>query len=150
MEFTQLTGLSAVGPGTLEHLESVVSDLNRVYSKDPPAEQFVVARAYRSRADELIRGHRMLKEMQSLYVYAAWLSELLAWLAHDLGNSRTAQAYALDCWLSSGRYTHRKKKNWACSPYRLNGHKKYPTPARGIVRGAEAWPPGTQAEALNA
>jgi hypothetical protein len=98
MEFTQLTGLSAVGPSTLEHLESVVSDLNRVYSKDPPAEQFVVARAYRSRADELIRGHRMLKEMQSLYVYAAWLSELLAWLAHDLGNSRTAQAYALDCY----------------------------------------------------
>ncbi|MGH3686541.1 MAG: XRE family transcriptional regulator, partial [Pseudonocardiaceae bacterium] len=31
MEFTQLTASSAVGQGTLEHLEVVVSDLNRAY-----------------------------------------------------------------------------------------------------------------------
>jgi hypothetical protein len=78
MEFTQLAGLSAVGQGTLEHLELVVSDLNRVYSKDPPVEQFIVARAYRSRVDELIRGRHTLKESRELYVYAAWSSELLA------------------------------------------------------------------------
>ena len=41
----------------------------------------MVACAYRSRVDELIRGRRTLKELQELYVYAAWLSELLAWLA---------------------------------------------------------------------
>jgi hypothetical protein len=78
MEFTQLTALSAVGQGTLDHLELAVSDLNRAYAKNPPAEQFVVARAYRSRVNELIRGHHTLKELQALYVYAAWLSELLA------------------------------------------------------------------------
>ncbi|MEO7195193.1 MAG: hypothetical protein ABIZ05_10270 [Pseudonocardiaceae bacterium] len=91
MEFTRLTALSAVGQGTLDHLEVVVSDLNRAYSKDPPAEQFIAARSYRSRVDELIRGRHTLKELRELYVYAAWLSELLAWLAYDLGNFRTAQ-----------------------------------------------------------
>jgi tetratricopeptide (TPR) repeat protein len=113
MEFTQLAGVSAVGQGTLEHLELVVSDLNRVYSKDPPTEQFVVARAYRSRVDELIRGRHTLKELQELYVYAAWLSELLAWLAHDLGNSRTARAYALDCYTYADQAGHGELCGWA-------------------------------------
>ncbi|MDQ3764408.1 MAG: helix-turn-helix domain-containing protein [Actinomycetota bacterium] len=115
MEFTQFTGLSAVGQDTLEHLDLVVSDLHRVYLKDPPAEQFVVARAYRSRADELIRGRHTLKELQALYVYAAWLSELLAWLAHDLGNSRTAQAYALDCYTYADEAGHDELCGWAAN-----------------------------------
>jgi tetratricopeptide (TPR) repeat protein len=115
MEFTQLAGLSAVGQGTLEHLELVVSDLNLVYSKDPPAEQFVVARAYRSRVDELIRGRHTLKELRELYVYAAWLSELLAWLAYDLGNSRTARAYALDCYTYADQAGHGELCGWAAN-----------------------------------
>ena len=94
MEFTRQTGMSSVGHGTLEHLEHVITDLNRGYSHDPPAELFAVAYAYRSRVDNLIRGRHTLKELRELYVYAGCLSELLAWLAHDLGNPRTAQAYA--------------------------------------------------------
>ena len=115
MEFTRLAGVSAVGQGTLEHLELVVSDLNRAYSKDPPAEQFVVARAYRSRVDELIRGRHTLKELRELYVYAAWLSELLAWLAYDLGNSRTARAYALDCYTYADQAGHGELCGWAAN-----------------------------------
>ena len=115
LEFTRLTGLSAVGQSTLEHLESVVSDLNRAYLKDPPAEQFVVARVYRSRVDELIRGRHTLTELQELYVYAAWLSELLAWLAYDLGNSRTAQAYALDCYAYADEVGHGELCGWAAN-----------------------------------
>ncbi len=115
MELTQLTALSAVGQGTLEHLEVVVSDLNRVYSKNPPAEQFVVARAYRLRVNELIRGHHTLKELQALYVYAAWLSELLAWLAYDLDNFRTAQAYALDCYTYADQAGHGELCGWAAN-----------------------------------
>jgi len=113
MEFTQLTGLSAVGQGTLEHLELVISDLNRAYMTNPPAEQFIVARAYRSRVDELIRGHHTLKELQELYVHAAWLSELLALLAHDLGNSRTGQAYALDSYTYANEAGHGELCGWA-------------------------------------
>jgi tetratricopeptide (TPR) repeat protein len=115
MEFTQLAGVSAVGQGTLEHLELVVSDLNRAYSKDPPAEQFVVARVYRSRVNELIRGRHTLKELQELYVYAAWLSERLAWLAYDLGNNRAARAYALDCYTYADQAGHGELCGWAAN-----------------------------------
>jgi tetratricopeptide (TPR) repeat protein len=113
VEFTQLTALSAVGKGTLEHLELVISDLNRAYMANPPAEQFIVARAYRSRVDELIRGRHTLKELRELYVHAAWLSELLALLAHDLGNSRTGQVYALDSYTYADEAGHGELCGWA-------------------------------------
>ncbi|MGH4007638.1 MAG: helix-turn-helix domain-containing protein [Pseudonocardiaceae bacterium] len=138
MEFTQFTALSAVGQGTLEHLELVVSDLNRVYSKNPPAEQFIVARAYRSRVNELIRGRRTLKELQALYVYAAWLSELLAWLAHDLGNSRTAQAFALDCYTYADEVGHGELCGWAADAMAsIAMYSEHPdSAARAAMRGA--------------
>ena len=115
MEFTQRTGVSAVGQGALEHLELVINDLNRGYLKDPPVEQFVVARAYRSRVDELIRGRHTLKELQALYIHAAWLSELLAWLATDLGNLRAARAYALDSYTHADQAGHGELCGWAAN-----------------------------------
>ncbi|MGH8602877.1 MAG: XRE family transcriptional regulator, partial [Gammaproteobacteria bacterium] len=137
MEFTQLTGLSAVGQGTLEHLELVVSDLHRGYLKDPSAEQFVVARAYRSRVDDLIRGRHTLKELQALYVYAAWLSELLSWLAYDLGNFRTAQAYALDCYTHADEAGCGELCGWAAgSMASIAMLSEYPdSAARAAMRG---------------
>jgi transcriptional regulator with XRE-family HTH domain len=67
MEFTRLTGVSLVGPGTFDHLEAVLTDLDRSYSKESPAEIFVVARAYRMRVEELIQGPHTLKEARDLY-----------------------------------------------------------------------------------
>ncbi|MGB6162241.1 MAG: hypothetical protein WCF33_23205 [Pseudonocardiaceae bacterium] len=136
MEFTQHAGLSAVGQGTLEHLELVINDLNRGHPKDPPAEQFVVARAYRSRVDELIRGRHTLKELQELYVYAAWLSELLAWLANDLGNFRTAQAYALDSYTYADEVGHDELCGWAANAMAtIVIHSDPDSAARAAMRG---------------
>ena len=113
MEFTRLTGVSSVGRGTLEHLELVISDLNREYSHESPAELFAVARAYRSRVDELIRGRHTLTELRELYLYAGGLSELLTWLAHDLGNARAARAYAVDCYVHAEQAGHGELCGWA-------------------------------------
>lgn len=113
MEFTRLTGVSSVGRGTVDHLELVVTDLHRGYSHEAPSEQFVVARAFRSRVDELIRGRHTLGELRELYVYAGVLSELLAWLAHDLGNPRTAQAYAVDSFAHAEQAGHGERCGWA-------------------------------------
>lgn len=114
MEFTRRTGVSSVGRGTLEHLELIVSDLNRGYSQgEPLGELFVVARAYRARVDELIHGRHTLSELRDLYVYAGGLSELLAWLANDLGHPRTAQAYAVDSYAHAEQAGHGELGGWA-------------------------------------
>ncbi|MGH4017517.1 MAG: hypothetical protein ACRDSL_27070, partial [Pseudonocardiaceae bacterium] len=52
-------------------------------------------------------------ELQDLYVYAGCLSELLAWLAHDLGNPRTARAYAVDSYAHAEQVSHGELGGWA-------------------------------------
>jgi len=113
MEFTRATAVSGVGTGTLDHLEAVLTDLNRAHCVQPPGELFMVARAYRQRVEELIQGQHTLTEERELYVYAAWLSELLAWHAHDLGFPLTAEAYAIDCYQHASQAGHGVLCAWA-------------------------------------
>jgi len=113
MEFTRNTAESSVGAGTLDHLEAVLTDLDSSYWATPPGELFAVARAYRRRVDQLIQGRHTLKEQRELYVYAAWLSELLAWLAHDFGFPLTAEAYAIDSYEHADQAGHGVLCAWA-------------------------------------
>lgn len=113
MEFTRLTGVSGVGAGTFDHLEVVVTGLDRSYSAGSPAEQFATARVYRIRVQELIRGPHTLKEARQLYVYAAQLDEMLAWLAHDLGSTLAAEAYAIDAFEHAEQAGHHELCAWA-------------------------------------
>jgi len=113
MEFTRLSGSSGVGAGTFDHLEAVATELGRAYAVRPPAELFAIARAYRTRVHELIQGRHTLAEGRQLYVYAAWLDEELAWLAHDLGDLLTAWAFAIDCFEHAGQAGHNELCAWA-------------------------------------
>ncbi|MGH3698100.1 MAG: hypothetical protein ACRDQY_01240 [Pseudonocardiaceae bacterium] len=113
MEFTRNTAVSAVGAGTLEHLEAVLTDLTRSYWAKPPGELFAVARVYRRRVEQLIQGRHTLKEERELYFYAAWLSELLASLTHNLGFPLAAEAYAIDCYAHADQAGHDVLCAWA-------------------------------------
>jgi hypothetical protein len=95
-----------VGAGTLDHLEAVITELEQSYSRESPTEQFTVVRLYRARVQRLIQGRHTLREGRQLYVYAAWLDEALAWLAHDLGDPLTADAYAIDCFEHANQAGH--------------------------------------------
>jgi hypothetical protein len=97
MAWTRHAGASMLGPTTFDHLEAVLARLDGAYGKEPAADLFRLARAYRAQVAEMIQGRHTLKEGRELYVYAAWLSRRLAWLAQDLGAPGTAEAYAIDC-----------------------------------------------------
>ncbi|WP_242906331.1 hypothetical protein [Actinomadura terrae] len=113
MEFTRLAGATSVGAGTLTHLQAVVTELDRAYSRQPPAELFAIARTYRHRVAEMIEGPHTLKQARELYVYAAWLSEALAWLAHDLGDPFAAEAWAIDAFEHADQAGHDELCAWA-------------------------------------
>jgi tetratricopeptide (TPR) repeat protein len=113
MEFTRLTSVSSVGKGTLDHLEAIVTDLDRSYATAPAADLFPVARAYRMRVAQLIGGRHTLREGRELYVYAAWLDDALSWLAYDLGDPRAAEAYAIDCFQHADQAGHDELCAWA-------------------------------------
>src|SRR5262249_17772566 len=98
MEFTRRAEASQLGPRTLDHLDSVVSGMAAAYSHTSPGELFPKARWYRRRVEDLIAGQLTLREGRELYRHAGWLSIILAWLSHDLGDPVTAEAHCLDAW----------------------------------------------------
>ncbi len=113
MEFTQAASTTAVGAGTFAHLDTVVAELDRSYPVQPPAGLFPVARAYRAQVQRLISGPATLTQRHELYVYAAWFSEALAWLSHDLGAPLAAHAWAVDCFEHARQAGHGELCGWA-------------------------------------
>lgn len=98
MEFTRRAEASELGPRTLEHLDSVVSDLAATTNHTPPGELFPKARWYRRQTEDLIAGRHTLREGRELYCHAGSLSIILAWLSIDLGDLAAAEAHCLDAW----------------------------------------------------
>jgi DNA-binding XRE family transcriptional regulator/tetratricopeptide (TPR) repeat protein len=98
MEFTRRAEASQLGPRTLEHLDSVVSDMAATFPRTPPGELFSKARWYRRQVEDLFAGRYTLREGRELYRHAGSLSVILAWLSNDLGDPVTAEAHCLDAW----------------------------------------------------
>jgi len=146
MEFTRMAGTSGVGAGTFDHLEAVLTELRCSFYEQPPAEQFAVARAYRARVQELIQGRHTFREGQHLYVYAAWLDEILAGLADDLGDALTAEAYAIDCFEHADQAGHHELCAWATDQmasiaiYANRPERAAAAARRGIERAPAAHP----------
>ena len=113
MEFTRRANTTAVGQSTLEHLQTVTHDIAGRYSSCAPKDLFAVARLYRHRIDQILAGPHTLKEGRELFVLAGWLSETLAWLAHDLGDPLAAHAYAVDCFEHADQAGHNELCGWA-------------------------------------
>ncbi|MFC7732458.1 hypothetical protein [Actinomadura keratinilytica] len=146
MEFTQRANATAIGRGTFAHLESALAALDRSYNIDPPAAVFSTARAYRLWVAELIDGPRTLKEARELYVCAAWFSETLAWLAHDLGDPLGAEAWAIDAFEHAEQAGHDELCAWATDAmasiaiYNNRPARALAAAQRGIAKAAARHP----------
>ncbi len=113
MEFTRRASATAVGAATFAHLDAAVMHLDRAYTVEPPGGLFPLARTYRTQVQEMAAGQYTLREGRELYVYAAWLSEKLAWLSHDLGDPMAAEASALDAFQHANEAGHAELCAWA-------------------------------------
>ena len=98
LEFTRRAEASQLGPRTLEHLDSVVSDMAAIFPRTPPGELFGKVRGYRLQVEDLLAGRHTLREGRELYRHAGSLSVLLAWLSNDLGDPVASEAHCLDAW----------------------------------------------------
>ena len=113
MEFTRRAEASSLGSSTLEHLELTVITVNHAYSRIPPAQLFGNVHRYRRQIAHLLTRPHTLRQGRELYAHAGWLSELLAWLAHDLGNPWAAEAYCIDAWQHGWQAGHDELCAWA-------------------------------------
>jgi len=119
VEYTRERGASAVGAGTLDHLTTVVAGLDRAYPWQPRAELFPLARAYRQYVEQLLAGSHTLAEARELYVHGAYLSHILSDLAHDLGSTVAARAYANDAHQLADQADHDELRAWAADSLAL-------------------------------
>jgi len=99
MEFTRRTEATEIGPGTLEHLELAVAGMASAFPHTPPVDLFPRAQWDRRHVAQLIDQRKYtFREGRELYRCAGWLSIILGWLSHDLGDALTGEAYCLDAW----------------------------------------------------
>ncbi len=84
------------------------------FAYTPPGEMFQQARWYRQRVAQIIDGRKFtLREGRELSCSAGWLSIILGWLGHDLGDSLTGEAYCLDAWEHGWQAEHGEVCAWA-------------------------------------
>ncbi|MFI1868643.1 tetratricopeptide repeat protein [Streptomyces jumonjinensis] len=112
-EFTRQAEASALGSGTLDHLDLAVTEFNRAYSLKPPKAVFDAVLDYRRKVDALLAARHTHRQGRELFAFAGWLSELLAWLAHDLGDARAGLAFATDAFVHGQQAGHGQLCAWA-------------------------------------
>ena len=144
LEFTQRVAASAVGQVTLDHLEVAVAEICKSYSYEAPKEVFFAARQYRRQIASLLQGPHTYSEARELYVQAAWLSETLAWLCHDLGDSIAADAYCADSYAHASQAGHQEICAWALDAQASIAHhdQRWDRALRAAEKGIEVVPNG--------
>lgn len=112
-EFTRQAEATTLGSGTLDHLDHAITTFNDAYSVQPPQTLFTTVLHYRRHVGALLGGRHTLRQGRELYAFAGWLSELLAWLAHDLGDARAGLAFATDAFVHGFEAGHGELCAWA-------------------------------------
>ncbi|WP_431980304.1 XRE family transcriptional regulator [Streptomyces qinglanensis] len=131
MEFTRQAEASALGSGTLDHLDLAVSEFNHAYSLKPPAALFDAVLDYRRKVNALLKGRCTHRQQRELLAFAGWMSELLAWLAHDLGDARTGIAFTTDAFVHGQQAGHGQLCAWAMdAAASINLYEQRPDRAR--------------------
>jgi hypothetical protein len=95
--YTRHTRATDLGRDALEELDLAVHGFAAGYASRSAADLWPAVAAHRHRAHLLLHAtRRTLAQARDLAHHAGMLSVVLAWLAHDLGHSRTVQAYCDD------------------------------------------------------
>lgn len=144
MEFTQQAEATSLGSGTLDHLDLAVTEFNRAYSLKPPRALFDAMMDYRRKVNRLLKAKHTHSQERELLAFAGWLSELLAWLAHDLGDARTGLAFATDAFVHGQQAGHGQLCAWAMdAAASINLYEQRPTKARNAaLKGLTEAPAG--------
>ncbi|WP_328485927.1 XRE family transcriptional regulator [Streptomyces zaomyceticus] len=131
LEFTRQAEATSLGSGTLDHLDLAVAAFNRAYSLKPPKDVFDAVMDYRRKVDTLLKSRHTHRQQRELLAFAGWLSELLAWLAHDLGDARTGLAFATDAFVHGQQAGHGQLCAWSMdAAASINLYENRPAKAR--------------------
>jgi hypothetical protein len=149
MEFTRRAEATDLGPQTIEHLELAVAGMASAFAYSPPAQMFRLAQAYRQRVAWFIDGKQTLRQRRELYRQAGWLSIILGWLSHDLGDPLAGEAHCLDAWEHGWQAEDGEICAWAMdTAATIAMYNNQPDRAREVVTKGLAHAPANSAAAV--
>jgi len=112
-EFGEWAGMSEVADATIEQYEAQVRRLARDLEFSAPLLPLLLeTRRLRDRVTARLRGHTRLDQTRDLYLLAAQVCGLLAWLTADLSNYRAADTHAWTAWMCAEQAGHDGARAW--------------------------------------
>lgn len=112
LEFGEWADTSDIGDATLEHYAAQVRRLASDYQHDAPYPLLLETRLLRDRVFARLRGHQRPGQTRELYLIAAQVCGLLAWMSGDMSFYRAADAHAWTGWVCAEHADHDGARTW--------------------------------------
>jgi tetratricopeptide (TPR) repeat protein len=112
LDFGEWVGMSEVADATIERYASQVQQLSRDFEHAPPFPLLLETRRLRHRVASRLRAHQRLDQARDLYLIAAQVCGLLAWMTGDLGSYRAADTHAWTAWMCAEQAGHDGARGW--------------------------------------
>jgi transcriptional regulator with XRE-family HTH domain len=111
-DFGEWADTSNTGDATLEHYAAQVRQLARDYVHTPPYPLLLDAKRLRDRVFTKLQGHQQPGQARDLYVVAAQVCGLLAWMSGDMSFYRAADMHAQTAWVCAEQASHDGARAW--------------------------------------
>ncbi len=113
-EFGEWVVMSEVADATIEQYTAQVQRLARDFDfgREAPLALLLQTRRLRDRVASRLHGHQHLQQARDLYLVAAQVCGLLAWISGDVGNYRAAETHAWTAWMCAEEAEHDGARAW--------------------------------------
>ncbi len=111
-DFGEWADTSNVPDATLEHYAAQVRQLARDYVHAAPYPLLLDVRRLRDRVVARLQGRQRSGQTRDLYLIAAQVCGMLAWMSGDLGYQRAAQTHAWTAWVCAEQASHDGARAW--------------------------------------
>jgi len=110
--FGEWVGMSEVADATIERYATQTRQLSRDFEHAAPFPLLLETRRLRDRVASWLRAHQRLDQTRDLYLIAAQVCGLLAWMTGDLGRYRAADTHAWTAWMCAEQAGHDGARAW--------------------------------------
>ena len=112
LDFGEWADTSNTGDATLEYYTAQVRQLSGDYQHAAPFPLLMETRRLRDRVFVKLRGHQRPGQTRELYLIAAQVCGLLAWMSGDMGFYKDADAHAWTGWVCAEHADHDGARTW--------------------------------------
>jgi hypothetical protein len=112
LDFGEWADTSNIGDATLENYAAQIRRLASDYQYAPPYPLLLETKRLRDRVFAKLQGHQRPDQTRDLYLIAAQVCALLAWMSGDMSFYRSADAHASTGWVCAEQANHDGARAW--------------------------------------